>query len=565
MQHKSVIDALIKADAGNGLADGEFTAYAAVFGSKDSHGDVVEPGAFAGTLADWSTKGTPIPLLFSHRMDDPDYNIGHIVEAVEDDHGLKVRGLIDLESPKGAHVHRLVKSGRVTNLSFAYDVLDAAPVKSDQHGDYQSLKSLALHEVSIVPIGANRETAFVSVKAATTTKGDTMNKTLTEQRAEAMTKAENLAATAKAGDLTDEQKTELSGLVESVKSFDAEIAKQLSSTALVEAVAALKGEPAKPAETEKSTGVVSTKRHVSFYGKSARTAAGSLAKAMLGGVGTKSLVAAGSTIVGVPLEEKTPIEEKRIPTSFLDLLPAKQHQTPSYTYLRQSARDMNAAPWTLGQKPESSLQVESVDGSLVVIPHITDGLSTYDLLDNDELAAFVEAEMLHGLRQAVEAQVLAGNGTAPNMRGVLNTAGIVNQPYSVDPITTTRKAITLLEASGHTPAVFVLRPETWEAISLQRAAGSGTFDLGNVAVDRAAQRLHGVPVVVSTALASKVGVLLDSTAVRVDLDTRGVQVTWGTVGNDFAENLIRARVEGRFGVSVLRPGGVVKIATAPAS
>ncbi|OPX12891.1 hypothetical protein [Gordonia sp. i37] len=109
----------------------------------------------------------------------------------------------------------------------------------------------------------------------------------------------------------------------------------------------------------------------------------------------------------------------------------------------------------------------------------------------------------------------------------------------------------------------MLRPDAWEAISLQRANGSGTFDLGNVAVDRAAQRLHGVPVV-SNALPAKKGVLLDGSAVRVDADALGVKVDWGTQGDDFGANLIRVRTEGRFGVSVLRPGGVVQIATAAA-
>lgn len=38
----------VKAGPDSGLAEGEFLAYASVFGNKDSYGDVVMPGAFRG-------------------------------------------------------------------------------------------------------------------------------------------------------------------------------------------------------------------------------------------------------------------------------------------------------------------------------------------------------------------------------------------------------------------------------------------------------------------------------------------------------------------------------------
>ena len=53
----------IKAGPDDGLADGQFTAYASVFGNKDSYGDVVVPGAFADDLAAWKDSGQHIPVL----------------------------------------------------------------------------------------------------------------------------------------------------------------------------------------------------------------------------------------------------------------------------------------------------------------------------------------------------------------------------------------------------------------------------------------------------------------------------------------------------------------------
>jgi len=164
MQTKQ-IPVKIKAGPDAGLAEGQFTAYASVFGNIDSYGDAVQPGAFKKTLEKWASKeGQVIPLLFGHRMDDPDFNIGS-VKAVEDDHGLLVTGTIDLEAPKGAQTYRALKGGRLNQMSFAYDVIDRATAKTEEGREYTELKELDLYEVSVVTVGANQETEVLAVKS----------------------------------------------------------------------------------------------------------------------------------------------------------------------------------------------------------------------------------------------------------------------------------------------------------------------------------------------------------------------------------------------------------------
>lgn len=165
--HKAAPLAQIKAGPDDGLTEGQFTAYASVFGNKDSYGDVVEKGAFAASLTEWAAKDAVIPLLYGHRFDDPDMNVGWIVSAEEDDHGLKVTGQLDLDNPKAMQVYRLVKGRRVSQMSFAYDVVDGGPAKSDELGDHYVLRELKLYEVSIVPIGANDQTEILAVKHLT--------------------------------------------------------------------------------------------------------------------------------------------------------------------------------------------------------------------------------------------------------------------------------------------------------------------------------------------------------------------------------------------------------------
>ncbi len=148
-----------------GLEEGQFTGYASVFDNVDLYGDVVRKGAFTRTLAEWAAKAETalIPLLFGHDTTDPNNNIGHVISAEEDDHGLLVKCQIDLEGGNGPQVYRLVKGRRLSEMSFAYDVQDGGFEKSGADEFYE-IRDADLFEVSLVPIGANRETELLEVK-----------------------------------------------------------------------------------------------------------------------------------------------------------------------------------------------------------------------------------------------------------------------------------------------------------------------------------------------------------------------------------------------------------------
>ena len=77
MRIKTVPVGEVKAGPDDGLAEGEFIVYPSTFTREpDSYGDVVAKGAFVDTLDEWAKSGNSIPLLFGHRFDDPDFNIG---------------------------------------------------------------------------------------------------------------------------------------------------------------------------------------------------------------------------------------------------------------------------------------------------------------------------------------------------------------------------------------------------------------------------------------------------------------------------------------------------------
>ena len=142
-----------------------FTGYAAVFGNIDLGGDMVVKGAFAESLKSrYADNGQGIPVYWNHDLDNPFANIGLTSKAVEDDHGLLVTVPVDESTDYGKQVARLLKEGRVTQMSFSFDVKEGAFVETDKDYYYE-LRALDLFEVSVVPVGMNQATEIVSVKA----------------------------------------------------------------------------------------------------------------------------------------------------------------------------------------------------------------------------------------------------------------------------------------------------------------------------------------------------------------------------------------------------------------
>ncbi|MGK9222062.1 MULTISPECIES: HK97 family phage prohead protease [unclassified Microbacterium] len=155
-----------KAGPEDGLNEGEFIVYPSTFTREpDAYNDVVAKGAFERGIAKRKEAGIVLPGLFGHRMDDPDFYVAYAIDEGEDDHGWWVKGAFDLESPKGRQVYRLVKGRRLNELSFAYDVIDEGQVELDGGRKANELRDLDVFEFSFVPVGANRDTSVVAVKA----------------------------------------------------------------------------------------------------------------------------------------------------------------------------------------------------------------------------------------------------------------------------------------------------------------------------------------------------------------------------------------------------------------
>lgn len=140
---------------------GEFCGYASTFGSIDLGGDVVEKGAYKKTLIE--SKGR-FPILDHH---DPTRQIGWNVEAHEDERGLFVRGLLDLNVTAARERHSLMKMaqsiGGKTGLSIGFRVIKEEADRS--RPEIRRLKEVQLMEYSVVTFPMNQQAGIISVKS----------------------------------------------------------------------------------------------------------------------------------------------------------------------------------------------------------------------------------------------------------------------------------------------------------------------------------------------------------------------------------------------------------------
>lgn len=140
---------------------GEFEGYGSTFGGEpDSYGDVIAAGAYADSLKAHKSKGTMPKLFWQHNSDEP---IGKWLEAKEDDHGLLMRGKLNMEVQRGREAHSLLKEGDIDGLSIGYHVKEYSV---DTETGVWTLEKLDLIEVSVVSVGANENAVVQSVKAA---------------------------------------------------------------------------------------------------------------------------------------------------------------------------------------------------------------------------------------------------------------------------------------------------------------------------------------------------------------------------------------------------------------
>lgn len=141
----------------------------------DSHGDIIRPGAFAGSLAKHKAEGTSVVMHDAHLETIGVWDVvEEDVEGAKGKRGLYVEGDV-LDTTSGEDALKLVKAGIYRGLSIGYytraerylDGYEGRPLVLTKWGyPVRELLEVELVEVSVLASGSNPYAEVLEVRAA---------------------------------------------------------------------------------------------------------------------------------------------------------------------------------------------------------------------------------------------------------------------------------------------------------------------------------------------------------------------------------------------------------------
>lgn len=146
----------IEIDVKSVQPDGTFSGYAAIFGTRDAGGDIIQKGAFSASLA--RIPASKVKMLWQHDRDEP---IGVWTSFIEDDYGLKAEGRLILETARGREAYALMKAGALDGISIGYNTVKAS---QDHTKSARILQEVLLKEASLVTFPMHPDATVTAVK-----------------------------------------------------------------------------------------------------------------------------------------------------------------------------------------------------------------------------------------------------------------------------------------------------------------------------------------------------------------------------------------------------------------
>lgn len=251
------------------------------------------------------------------------------------------------------------------------------------------------------------------------------------------------------------------------------------------------------------------------------------------------------------------------------LIPQGRTSGNAVLYMEETTTTPSAAETAeSGSKPEAALvfteKTSNVRKIAVSLP-ITDE----SLEDVPFIESYIDSRLSLFVAQREDSQLLVGNGTAPNLRGILNVSGILTQARGGDPNQDAIfKAGIKIQSQGFLdPTGVVLHPNNWQTIRLMTTA-DGIYLFGPPSGDSQATfgtgpggtpSMWGWDVVTTTAITANTG-LVGAFRTAAEIFRRSdlsLQIGW--VNDQFIKNQRTIVVEERLALVVFRPKGFCSV------
>ena len=277
------------------------------------------------------------------------------------------------------------------------------------------------------------------------------------------------------------------------------------------------------------------------------------------------------SVVLIPDRQPGILPFLQAPLKIVNLITIGSTNTNVVEWVRMSAVANNAAEvaeatattGTSGTKPESGLTLVVENTTVRTIAHWIPA-TKQALQDVAQLRTLIDGVLVDGVARRLNGEVLAGDGIAPNLKGILNTAGIgtiarggAGGIGATEPnVEAIYRAITAVRLAFFEPNAILMHPTNWQNIRLSRentgGANTGGYLFGPPAL-AGFDTLWGLPVVLDVTMT--VGTALVADFTQAILYVRdGVSVIATDSHSDFfVRNLIAVLAEGRYALAMPRP------------
>ena len=247
-----------------------------------------------------------------------------------------------------------------------------------------------------------------------------------------------------------------------------------------------------------------------------------------------------------------------VPQKIEPLIPHIAVTTDSVDYVTVADTIGAAGVAEAAKIPESTFTPTLAKANVVNVAHYTK--ITKQLADDaPALAAYINTKMLYGLQNKVEDQIVNGNGTAPQLKGLLADGSYTDASTQLAGAKNLFDLLLLLqgvaETAAYEPEALVLNPMTWAQLAMEKDS-QGRYLLGGPGL-AANKSVWGIPVVTSSAVPAGKFIFGNFTQTVTIYDRQQVAVEMtGTNEDDFTHYLYTIRASRRLALAVEVPAGI---------
>lgn len=279
----------------------------------------------------------------------------------------------------------------------------------------------------------------------------------------------------------------------------------------------------------------------------------------------KTLFSTGAGWTPEQVRQPGYVESVQRQIRLLDLLPTiNDYPSATLRYMQETTHTNNAAERAESTQGAASAFAESEyvlaeqTMSLRMIGHSVP-VTMEQLEDVDSAGQYLQNRLSYGARRRYETQIIAGDGNAPNIRGLLNFANIRTQAKGADTVDDAfAKAIANVQTNGETtPTICIINPSDYVDFRTGKSA-TGDPLIGDPR-DGYMQPIYGMWPIVTTAVTAGTALLCDPEFLDV-VNRRGLIIEMtNSHASDFVNGIYRFRASLRGGIALYRAPSVCQV------